>query len=123
MRLPRSSGLDGIVTVVRVRSTTYTFVRGDTQTARFGESAQGSTTDITADAWLFEPEELPLDTEYGDRVGGDLQGLAMPGADIERHDEVQHGTDTYEVSRIIHLPDEDTQRLKLFSLQRITNDR
>lgn len=123
MRIPRSSGLEAIATVVRVRSRTYTFVRGDTQTARFGESTEGSTTDIAADAWLFEPEELPVDSEYGDRVGGDLQGLAMPDADIERHDEVTHGTDTYEVSRIIHLPDEDTQHLKLFSLQRITNER
>lgn len=123
MRLPRSGGLDGLSTVVRMRSMTYTFERPTEAVGRFGESDSSSTTDVDAEAWLFSPDEINADTEYGDRLGGDLQGLSMPSADIEVHDTVTHGGEEYEVQRIIHLPDDETQTLKMFSLQRVTNQR
>lgn len=123
MRLPRSGGLKRIASVVDVRAITYDFHRPTEGTSRFGESSESLSNTVSVDAWLFEPEEIPISTEYGDRVGGDLQGLAQPSADVQRHDHVVHGTDTYEVQRIVHLPDEEEQYVKLFGLSRVTNER
>lgn len=123
MRLPRSGGLERIASVVSVRSSQYEFHRPSEGLSRFGESTESLSNTVSASVWLFEPDEIPISSEYGDRVGGDLQGLASPTEDIERHDHVVHGTDTYEVQRIIHLPDEETKYVKLFSLTRVTNER
>lgn len=109
--------------VVRQRSTLYDLERPNhSQSGRFGESATSTTTIADVSMWLHDPTEVNMDTQYGDRLGGDLQGLAMPSADIQVHDVVQHGGDAYEVERIQHLPDNDTQVLKQFALEKRTND-
>lgn len=110
-------------TIVRRRSSLYDITRPDQgQSGRFGESTATTTTVSDVSMWLFEPNEVNIDTDYGDRLGGDLQGLALPAADIQVHDRVSHGGDTYEVERVMHLPDNDDQQLKMFSLQKRTND-
>jgi hypothetical protein len=124
MRIPRSRVHGTMRTIVRRRSSLYDVARplNQGQTARFGESEAATNTITDVSMWLFEPNEVNIDTEYGDRLGGDLQGLALPSADIEVHDHVTHGADSYEVERIMHLPDNDDQQLKMFSLQKRTND-
>lgn len=110
--------------VVRQRSQPYDIERPTQDaTARFGESEDVSTTTISGvDMWVYDPQEVNLDTEFGDRLGGDLQALALPSADVQVHDRITHGIDAYEVERVMHLPDNDRQKLKKFALNRRTND-
>jgi len=122
MRIGRSRAHGTMAQIVRQRSTQYDITR-PTQSSggRFGENSSTETTIMDVSMWLFEPNEVNVDTEYGDRLGGDLQGYAQPSADIEVHDKVSHGADTYEVEQIMHIPDNDRKVLKQFSLQRQTN--
>lgn len=124
MRIPRGGGYKALKRVVRMRSSTYDLARPtiDSGGGRFGESSESTTTVAGVSMWLHDPEEIDQDTEYGDRLGGDLQGLAHPSADIQVDDRLTHGGDEYEVSRIMHLPDNDRQVLKKFALQRRTNE-
>lgn len=123
MRIPRSPVNGALRTVVRRRASSYDVTRPDQDSSgRFGENAESTTTVSGVSAWVFEPTEVNVDTEYGDRLGGDMQALAMPSADVQVHDRFTHGSDTYEVERIMHLPDNDDQVLKMFSLERRTND-
>lgn len=123
MRIPRSRAHGTMRTIVRQRSTLYDITRpSQGQTGRFGESDETTTTITDVSLWLFEPNEVNIDTEHGDRLGGDLQALALPAADVAVHDRLDHGGDSYEVERIMHLPDNDNQQLKMFSLQKRTND-
>lgn len=122
MRIPRSRVHGTLRQIVRQRATPYDIVRPDEdQSGRFGENAESTETVNDVDMWLYEPNEVNVDTEYGDRLGGDLRGLALPSADVEVHDRINHGLDTYEVEQIMHIPDNDEQVLKMFSLQRRTN--
>lgn len=122
MRLPRSRSFGTLRTVVRKRTTAYTITRPDEgATGRFGETDETTSTVSNVDMWLFQPTEVNADTEYGDRLEGDLQGLALPSADVQVHDRVPHGSDEYEVQRVMHLPDNDNKQLKMFSLERRTN--
>lgn len=123
MRIPRSRAHGTMRTIVRQRSALYDLTRpSQGQSGRFGESEADTTTVSDVSLWLFEPNEVNDDTEYGDRLDGDLQGLSLPSADVAVHDRLDHGGDSYEVERIMHLPDNDDQQLKLFSLQKRTND-
>lgn len=123
MRLPFSRSRGAMRTVVRRRTSDYDLTR-PTQSSggRFGEHSESTTTVTDVSLWLFEPSEVNIDTEFGDRLGGDLQGLALPSADIQVHDRVTHGPDTYEVERIAHMPDNDDKVLKRIALDKRTND-
>lgn len=124
MRIPTSNPHDSLRTIVRTRSSTYTLVRpdGDAGGGRFGESTETTSTH-EEECYLFSPEERIIDTEFGDRLDGDLQGLALPSADVEHDDRVNHGTDVYEVDGIQHLPSDQDAQIKIFSLSRVTNQR
>lgn len=123
MRIPRSRAYDSMATVVRKRAVSKSIERPDVDASgRFGEHDETTTTVTGVDMWLYDPTEVNVDTDFGDRLGGDLEGLALPSADVQVNDRVDHGVETYEVDRIYHLPDEDQQVLKRFSLQRRTND-
>lgn len=130
MRIPTSNPHDSLRTIVRTRSATYTVTRPDADAggARFGESSETTSTH-DENFYLFSPEERVIDTEFGDRLDADLQGLSLPAADIEHDDRVKHGTDengddvTYEVDGIQHLPSDKDAQIKVFSLSKVTNQR
>jgi hypothetical protein len=123
MKIPRSRSHDVMQTIVRRRAELKEVVRPSTDSSgRFGEHDSTTTTISDVSMWLFNPTEINVDTQFGDRVGGDLEGLALPDADVQVNDRVDHGTDTYEVQRIYHIPDDDRKALKRFSLQRRVND-
>lgn len=122
MRLSFTRARGAMRTVVRKRSSSYDLTRPTESTGRFGEHDETTSTVSSVDMWLFRPNEVNVDTEYGDRLGGDLQGLALPSADVAVHDRLTHGADAYEVSEIMHIPDNDDKVLKIFALERRTND-
>jgi len=123
MRIPRSNAQNKMQTIVRLRSSLYDLERPDeSSTGRFGDSNDQPTTTVSdVDIWLFQPQETNIDTEFGDRLQGDLQGLSLPAADVEVQDRVTHGVDEYEVQQIYHLPDNGSKKLKLFDLQKREN--
>lgn len=123
MRFGRSRANGAMRQVVRQRGTQYDLTR-PTQSSggRFGEHSESTTTISDVELWAFNPEEVNVDTEGGDRLGGDMQALSMPSANIAVHDRLTHGGDEYEVQRIMHLPDNDNKVLKMFALSRRTND-
>jgi hypothetical protein len=109
--------------VVRKRVSEYDVTRSKlSQEARFGGSSESETRVIEGvKLWLHQPNEVNIDTEYGDRLGGDLQGLALPDADIDVHDRVTYLGEEYEVDRVFMIPNEDSPVVKQFSLQRKVN--
>lgn len=124
MRIPTSRAYGGLRSVVRRRATPKDLERPELGSGgRFGETTDAPTETIPRRRmWLYDPTERNVDTDYGDRLDGDLHGLSMPDEDIVVNDRVSHGGERYEVSRIEHLPDEDTAKLKMFALERRTND-
>lgn len=120
MRVPRSRGEEGLRRVVRLYLESYTVTRRDDTKGRFGESQPGTTTH-SADMWLFAPNNSPLETEYGDRITGDLHAISLPGADVQHADEVTHGGNAYHIQDPFHIPNESNQVLKVFGLERKTN--
>lgn len=123
MRFGLDGGHHALRRVVRLRSSEYDLTRRtDDGKGRFGEHDESTTTVSDVSLHLFQPNEINVDTEHGERLGGDLQGLALPTADLQFDDRLSHGGESYEVEDIIHIPDGDDQVLKMFSLVRRTND-
>lgn len=120
MTLPVSRGHRGLRMVVRQRSDTYTVTRGDGSIGDLGEKVESDSTH-NADAWIFEPNQSPIETEFGDRLAGDLRALSLPSEDWEHADEIDHGGNTYQVQDPYHIPNESNKKLKVFDLQRKTN--
>lgn len=105
-----------------MRQTPYDLERPDGSTGgRFGDGDGSSTTVSGVDLWVYSPEETNIDTQYGDRIGGSLQALALPGVDVEVDDRLQHGAHTYEVDDYDHLPNDDNKQLMLIGLNRVVN--
>lgn len=116
----------GMRQLVRIRSTPYDLERpSGSQVGAMGERSTAntdSTTTITGvNLWLFDPDTANVDTSFGDRLEGDLRGLALDGADVQYDDRVTHGSHEYEVERVTHVPDDNNPVLKVFSLVRRTN--
>jgi hypothetical protein len=123
MRLPFSRSRGALRTVVRNRASLYDITRPDqTSTGRFGETAETTATINDVSIWIYNPREQDIDTEYGERLNGELNALSMPNADVAVHDRLTHGGETYEVTNIAHLPDNDTKVLKMFALDKVVND-
>lgn len=99
MRFGFSRADEMIRQVVRQKSSLYDLTRpSDEANARFGESDPSTTTVSDVSLYLFDPGESAIDTQFGDRLTGDLNGLALPSADIEDGDELTHDGTVYEVA-------------------------
>lgn len=121
MRTGVSFGHRGLRTVIRQRSVTKTITRISSGHDRFGEHAASDSTTHEVDAWIYRPSEVNIELEYGDRLDGDLQGLALDDADLQHDDRLDHGDDSYEIKEIQKLPDEDRAEITIFSLVRRSN--
>lgn len=124
MKLPTTNGQKALRMVVRQRQSQYEVTRPGPPSAKSAmgeELPDQNTTAHTENLWLFMPRDSPVDTQYGDRLEGSLQGLAMPSADIERSDVVTFQGIDYEVEDAIPLPDENNPVLLLFGLEKRVN--
>lgn len=122
MRVPRRGGFEKLRTVVRMRQSSYDLDRpSDSHDGRFGSNDSGSSTVSGVEMWVYSPNENNLDTPYGDRIGGSLQALALPGIDVKIDDRLTHGAQTYEVDAYEQLPNDDDPQLMLIGLNRVVN--
>lgn len=120
MKIPKGRAVGALRQLVRYHATSYTITRGDGSRAAMGVSREGESTH-SAEVYLFMPRTVAVDTPYGERLDGDLNGLALPGEDLEHDDSLQHGGTTYEIDDLFHLPSEDDKEIKVVNLVRVTN--
>lgn len=120
MKTPTSSGERFMRSTISSRFETYTVERPSKTTGPMGGSE--TTTDRSVDIWVFDPMEMRDDTEYGDRLRGNLGGLTDPSADIQVNDRITHEGDTYEVAETMTFDGEHRDVYKLLDLVRMVND-
>lgn len=107
--IPRSRAFSGISRIVAARATATTVARISTS-----KDSLDSTTETTAEhsetVWLFNPDEVRSQSLAGDRITGDLGGLAVADGtvDIQNGDRVTHGGVEYEVDTVEGRPDDDS---------------
>lgn len=123
MRFGFTGGRRRLRQIVRQRASSYDVVRPNNESSsRFGETGTTDTTISGVQLWLTQPSESLVESEYGDRLDGDLLGYSLPSTDIQQNDEVTHGADTYEVADVMHIPDNDNKSVKIFSLDKKVNE-
>lgn len=99
MRFGKSRAQAVFRQLVRQHAEPYDLTRStDEANGRFGEHDESETTVTGVDLYLFNPGESAIETEYGERLSGDLEGLSLVGADIREGDEVTYDGTVYEVS-------------------------
>lgn len=118
MKLPTSSGERLLRATISSRFETYTLERPSKTTGPMGGSESTST--VTADIWVFDPQEIREDTEYGDRLTGSLGGLTSPTADVSVNDRLSYHGETYEVAETM-LSDGAEDVYMLLDLVRVVN--
>lgn len=104
--------------IVRRNLSDYTVSRPTETTGRYGDSDETYATQQER-AWLFNPEESNEQTDYGVRLEGSLQGLALPSADLQVHDRLDHDGDTHEILDIQHVNSNSDKTLKRIGLEKI----
>lgn len=123
MRIPHTRATKTMQQVIRLRSDTYSVTRQTgTENIGMGETRQTTST-LSVDALLYAPAESNDMFEFGDRLTGDLNGLALPSADVQVGDEYTHGNETYEVTEIDNRPSNTDGQVQRFALDRVTNTR
>lgn len=121
MRIGDSRANEVIRQIVRQKSSDYDLTRkSDSNNGRFGEHDEAETTINNVSLYLFNPGESALDTQYGDRLDGDLDGLALPSADVQDGDELTYDGTLYEVDGKPELVKDGV--LKSFTLVKLVND-
>lgn len=118
MRLPTGAGHRGLRMIVRQNLVEYTLERPDGNIGALGET-RASDTNPTANLWLFRPGEVPLDTDFGERLTGNLRGLALPGENVQEGDRLTWNGDKYRVAEKVETQDSVLIRL---GLERAVND-
>lgn len=116
---PRPFGL--LRTIISARSQSYTVTRNVTTKNTLGETVDDSSTTHEVNMWLHQPGEANVETERGERLAGDLQGIAEGDPDLEVNDEVTHRGQEYSVDDMIGLPNDQDPEFTKFSLVKVTN--
>lgn len=120
MRVPHSRADESMRQILRLRQTTHSVTRvtGESAKSAMGESVDNTTT-VSIDAHLYRPNESNDALDFGERLSGDLQGLALPSADVQVNDQFEHDAETFQVEEIQHVPSNDDKALKRFSLTKM----
>lgn len=118
MRLPTGAPHRRLRAVVRRRVEAYSITRPAGNIGALGES-RSTTTTHNADLWLFRASEVPLETDFGERLTGSLGGLALPGTDVQEGDLLTWNGDRYRVAEVVDTQDSVVLRI---GLERATND-
>lgn len=95
-------------------------VTGESSQSRFGDSVQTTET-VYVDAYLYTPTEVNETIDFGERLDGELNGLALPDEDIQVNDVFTHDAEQWQVETVMHSPSNDNRAYKRFSLTKLTN--
>lgn len=117
--IPRGRGIAGITRIIAARATATTVTRV-TESKDSLDSTTESSSEHSEDVWLFNPDEASVQSIAGERVTGDLGGLAVAdgSVDIQKGDRIVHGGVEYEVDTVVGVPDEEQTNYWQISLIR-----
>ena len=99
MHIPTSWGSRAISSAIETRLSSYTLVRPTESSGPLGGG--DDTTDVTVDMWVFDPNEVNTDTDFGERLNGSLGGLTRPSEDVQVGDRLTYQTHEYEVAELM----------------------
>ena len=122
MRLSRQPGRHAIQHIVRLRSQTYAVSRQDGVSDVGRGETRPDTTTVDVDALLFNPIDVQEIVDFGERMAGDLNGLAQPSADVQVGDIYTHGDVDYEVNAVTGQPSDEDSVVLRFGLEKMTNE-
>lgn len=77
---------------------------------------------MTVDMWVFDPNEMRQDTEYGDRLTGSLGGLCQSDADVQVNDRLTYQDRVYEVAETMTYDGQFGDVYTLVNFERREND-
>lgn len=121
MRFGYSRGNEVIRQLVRQKSKPYDLTRNtDDTNTRFGEGDATETTVNGVPLYLFDQGEAIADTQFGDRLSGDLSGLCLPSTDVLKGDELTFDGETYKVAEKPELVKDGV--VKSLTFEKKTND-
>lgn len=117
--IPRGRGISGITRIIASRATSNTITRVSESTGSLDETTE-TTTQHSETLWVFDPREVNVQSVAGERVTGDLTGLAVADGtvDIQKDDRLTHGGVEYEVDTVVGVPDEENTDYWTISLVR-----
>lgn len=119
--IPRGRAIGGIARIISARASATTITRVTTTTGALDEETE-TTTEHSERIWLFDPEESSIQAPAGERVTGDLGGLAVEpdveSVDIQSGDRVTYGGVEYKVDSVVAVPDDGNPRYHQISFVR-----
>lgn len=106
--------------LVRERTQTYTLYRPDGDTSGYGETGTALSgaeySETTADLDLFAPQNEPEQYPTGVQSNASLQGLCLPGTDVQEGDVLAYGSTHFEVKTAEEWPDQSNAQVTKLSL-------
>jgi len=118
MRLGTGHGQRAMQRVIRLHLEQYILERPDGNIGALGES-RSTNSNPTANLWLFSATEIPLDTDFGERLTGRLNGLTLPGENVQAGDRLSWNGDKYRVEEVADIQDQPYVKL---GLERAVNE-
>lgn len=106
--IPRRRVVGGISRIISSRASAQS-VTHVTTTKDSLDSKTETTTESIEDVWLFDPDETSVQSVGGERITGDLGGLAVADGtvNIGNGDRMSHGGIEYEVDTSVGVPDDE----------------
>lgn len=106
--IPRDKAIGGLGAILRGRTAPKTVTRPTKSTGSLDQTTE-TTASHTESLYLFRPQEAVADTMAGERITGDLGGLAIADGtvDLSKDDRVTYGGVEYELDTIVGVPEDD----------------
>lgn len=105
--------------IIRAQSDSYTITRVTGMTTDASGYVTETTSTHNEDIYLFDPSAISVQSELGERMEGDLMGRALPSADLQEDDRLNHGGVKYEIVRLDPLPSASQEAFKSITLERV----
>ena len=120
--------------VIRLNRRSHTFERpvgspSGERNSFGGVPREGEPDTFEQEIWLYAPQHNYLQDEFGVRLSGDLNGLAIPTEyetcsefGLEENDRVEHGGIKYAVQTITYLPNEEDRQIVAVEFTRMEHE-
>jgi len=122
MKLPLPT--DELKQLIHLNSSEYTVQRDvDEQgKSKYGETVH-SDSELLRTLYVFDPNEVNVPTQFGERIQGDMFAISLPNTDVVRGDVVEHPNGLLEVEETDLYQQYGETVYEYYALQRVSNDR
>lgn len=104
---PSDYGTKVITDLIDARTQSVVVTRPTKTTGSLDETTE-TTAEHTEQIWFVSPRKSVTNVDTGERVNGDLRGLAPDPLDIQKDDRITYGGVEYEVDTVIGRPGDGT---------------